>query len=419
MNGSVTKYDTEQGTRWCVRWDLPDGDGGQRRQRRKRGYTTKAEAAKYLRHVLSEQDHGRPVQRTTETVAEAVESFLTAKRAARKQATTLDLWANVLRVHVVPRLGHVRTSSVSVEQVERLYASLALHGKAVRHGKAGTCRTSGVTCSAFAGCSPERHAGLSPTMLRHVHTTFRAVLRRSLGERASLPTDATRARDALPAQESQRVNPDDYWNDAQARAFITATADDKHGAAFALALATGLRRSELAGLRWSDIELEGDDAHLWIRRTITSVRGRMVVKDGGKSKAAVRKVPLGAVAVRVLKDHRKAQAAAQLAAGSWTDTGAVFAESDGEHVNPAALTRAFTKATGAAKLPRVGLHGARHYAITSMLRRGVPVTTVAKQVGHERPSITFDVYSHAIPDDARLAAAAQDAALGGIDDVAM
>lgn len=47
-----------------------------------------------------------------------------------------------------------------------------------------------------------------------------------------------------------------------------------------------------------------------------------------------------------------------------------------------------------------------------MLRRGVPVTTVAKVVGHERPSITFDVYSHAIPDDTRLAAAAQDAALG-------
>lgn len=120
----------------------------------------------------------------------------------------------------------------------------------------------------------------------------------------------------MPAQKSQRVNPDDYWTDAQARAFIAATAGDKHGTVFSVALATGLRRSELAGLRWSEVVLEGDDAHLWVRRTITSVRGRMGVKNGGKSKAAVRKVPLGAGVVRVLKDHRKAQAAAQLAAAS-------------------------------------------------------------------------------------------------------
>ena len=165
--------------------------------------------------------------------------------------------------------------------------------------------------------------------------------------------------------------------------------------------------------------LDGDDAHLWVRRTITSVRGRMVVKEGGKSRAAVRKVPLGSGAVAVLREQRKAQAAARLAAESWTDSGAVFAEPDGQPVNPAAFTRAFTRAAASAGLPAVGLHGARHYAITSMLRRGVPVTTVAKIVGHERPSITFDVYSHAIPDDARLAAAAQDAALGGRAEVAV
>lgn len=159
--------------------------------------------------------------------------------------------------------------------------------------------------------------------------------------------------------------------------------------------------------------LDGDDAHLWVRQTITVVRGRSVVKLGGKSTAAVRKVPLGAVAVRVLREHRKAQAAAQLAAEAWTESGAVFTDHRGEYLNPTVLTRGFTRASEAAGLPNVGLHGARHYAITSMLRRGVPVTTVSRQVGHERASVTWDTYSHAVPDDARLAAAAQDAALGG------
>ena len=87
MNGSAEKYDTDAGVRWRVRWDLPDASG-QRRQRAKRGFRTEAEAFKFLRHVLSEQDHGRPVESSIETVAEAVEAFLLAKAAARKQATT-------------------------------------------------------------------------------------------------------------------------------------------------------------------------------------------------------------------------------------------------------------------------------------------------------------------------------------------
>ncbi len=175
-----------------------------------------------------------------------------AEAAARKQATTLELWSSVLRVHVVPRIGSMRCSSVTAEQVEQHYAELSLRGKAVHHGKAGTCRTAGVTCSAFDGCGPEQHQGLSPAMVRHVHTALRAVLRRSLGYRAALPTDASRAREALPGQGTSRVDPEDYWTDDQAKAFLSATTEEKFSTAFAVALATGLRRSEILGaINWS------------------------------------------------------------------------------------------------------------------------------------------------------------------------
>lgn len=85
---------------------------------------------------------------------------------------------------------------------------------------------------------------------------------------------------------------------------------------------------------------------------------------------------------------------------------------------PTGLTRTFGRQAARPGVPDVGLHGCRHYAITSWLRRGVPVTTVAKIAAHEKPSITFDVYSHAIPDDALLAASATDAALYGSDQAA-
>lgn len=413
MNGQITKYVGARGTGWLVRWDLPRVNG-QRQRRTKRGFRTKGEASAYLRHVLSEQDKGRPVVRSTETVAQAAEAWLNAKRAAGKAQTTLELWETVLRVHVIPRIGNTKCAALTPEQVEGLYAALALHGKAVHHGKRGSCRTAGITCQNFPGCSEDRHQGLSATMVQHCHAALRGALRRSLGDHAALPTDTSRARSMLPKATAPRVDPEDYWSDAQARAFLAATREDALAPVWALALATGLRRGELAGLRWTDVALDGNDAHLWVRQTVAVVRGQAVVKPGGKSKAAVRKVPLGAVAVEVLREHRQAQREARLAAepGTWADSGHVFTDDHGDVLHPGALTKAFTKATDTAGLSRVGLHGARHYAITSMLRRGVPVTTVAKIVGHEKPSITFDVYSHAIPDDTRLAAAALDAALG-------
>jgi integrase len=109
--------------------------------------------------------------------------------------------------------------------------------------------------------------------------------------------------------------------------------------------------------------------------------------------------------VRVLTAHRKWQAEERLRLGPvWQDTGLVFSEEDGRIVNPNRASRAFTRATEAAGLPTIELHGLRHTHASMLLRAGVPITAVAQRLGHEDPSITLSTYAHAIPAYDALAA---------------
>lgn len=410
--GAVERYVIDSGERrYRARWDLPAGPGGKRRQRVKRGFQTKKEAEKFLRKTLAEQDRGHLSVRTDMTVAAAAEEWLALKAAQGKRPTSLDNWRTSLETHVIPRLGERKVTDVRPGDVERLYLDVSQHGK-----RAGRCRTAGVTCRDH-GCAPDRHDGLAPKTVQHVHGALRAVLTRAVanGLLAVNPCDAPQVREALPRRttDGRRVSPEDYWTDEQARAFLTDTEGHHLHALWALLLATGLRRAEAAALQWADVDL--DAGTLRVRRTTTSVRGEAVTNEtGGKTDAAARTVPLGPSTVAILREHRREQAAERLAAETWGDVdGHVFTDEGGESVHPARMTKRFTAASDRAGLPRVGLHGCRHYAATQMLRRGVPVPTVARVLGHEDPAITWATYAHAIPQDDSLAARAMEQALHG------
>lgn len=412
MRGSIEQYVTETaGKRWRIRWELPPGPDGKRRQRVRRGFERKKDAEAALRAVLAEQDAGRLSVRSDVTVADAAGEWLRRKESQGKRPTSLDNWRTSLEVHVGPRLGGLRVSEVTPQHVERLCLDLAQHGK-----RAGRCRTAGITCAEH-GCSPDQHEGLAPKSMRHVHGALRAVLARAVedGHLPSNPCDAAKVREALPKRSSgtQRVRRDSYWSDDEARRFLVAAeeAGDPFLAAWIVLLGTGLRRGELLGLRWEDVDLER--GVLQVRRSITEVRGTRVETDG-KSDHSERAVPLGPRLVEVLRTHRTRQRAERLPLGiPWTEDGSVIADLDGSVVAPRRLSEAFREAAEAAGLPGIGVHGLRHTAATAMLRRNVPITTVSRVLGHADASITLTTYAHAVPNDDGLAAAALDRAVFG------
>ncbi|MFQ5382815.1 MAG: site-specific integrase, partial [Dehalococcoidia bacterium] len=167
-------------------------------------------------------------------------------------------------------------------------------------------------------------------------------------------------------------------------------------ALYALAVTTGLRRGELLGLRWDDIDL--DRGRLTVRRTLQQVKGRGQIPLEPKTPRSRRTVALSALAVEALRRHERLQEEASRQAGSaWQDTGTVFATSVGTPFEGGVVSRTFQSDLSTAGLPRVRFHDLRHTCATLLLEGDTNPKVVQEMLGHSTIVLTLDVYSHVLP----------------------
>jgi integrase len=191
----------------------------------------------------------------------------------------------------------------------------------------------------------------------------------------------------------------------QAAQFRAHVRGDRLVACWLLTLA-GLRRSEVLGLRWSDVDLDA--------ATVSVAQGRVVVAGGTvtgdpKSTRSARTLPMPPDVLAALRAFNTRQATEHLAlGGGWPDTGLVAVNADGSPVRPETYSKAFAAHCVAAGVPVIRLHDVRHTAATMLLDGGTAPSATAKWLGHD-PAITLRVYGH-VYDDAL--ASAGDALLG-------
>lgn len=170
-----------------------------------------------------------------------------------------------------------------------------------------------------------------------------------------------------------------------------------------VAAGTGLRLGEVAGLRWSDVDLDGG----WL---IVAQQAQQVGNDvtyvRPKTRAGEdRRVALGASTVDVLRSWRARQSAARLAwAGAWQETGLVFTAADGSPLLPFSVSRAFSRQVALHAMPHMTFHGLRHLRATVLLSSGVPMAVVSKMLGHSSIQLTVNTYGHLL-DEAAVDAA--------------
>jgi integrase len=185
-------------------------------------------------------------------------------------------------------------------------------------------------------------------------------------------------------------------------AVLRAADKDRNGHLWYLAL-SGLRRGEIAGLRWSDIDFT--DATLSIASNRVQV-GSVVVENAPKTRSSRRTLPLDAGLVAVLKRASARQSQERLALGvDYANTGYVAVNKAGEPYTPTTLNDLWHQLTTAAGVRPIRLHDARHSCGTAMHLRNVPMAVIAKWLGHADASITARIYAHS-QDDALLAASA-------------
>jgi integrase len=198
------------------------------------------------------------------------------------------------------------------------------------------------------------------------------------------------------------------WTAEQLHAFLKHVAEDRLFALWRLAATTGLRRGELIGLRWTDIDLS--TAQLLIARQRVKGGGQVSVGAPKSRRKGRRTIKLDPMTTAALREHRRAQVAERMALGAaYHDEGFVFCHLDGTPFHPDGITQRFQRHVRQAGLPHIRLHDLRHSYATLSLRAGVAVKVVSERLGHAKPSITSDIYQHAIPElqeDAALRIAA-------------
>jgi len=176
----------------------------------------------------------------------------------------------------------------------------------------------------------------------------------------------------------------------EAALFLAACRADPSGAWFEFALGTGMRRGEVCGLRWTDLNLK--TCTIAVRETVSDTGGTIRI-SAPKTVNSRRTVHLSGETLALLSRHRERQAVTAQAVGTaWVDSGRVFTNLHGGTVRPNNLRRDMTRLCQAAGVRFLPIHGLRHTYASLSLQRGIPVEVVSKQLGHSTVAFTLSQY---------------------------
>jgi integrase len=353
---------------WQWRVTLDDG-------RRVYGYgKTQEDAKRKCLEKAALADQGVDYRAARQKVAEYFQWWLDDVAAPRCSAKTRRTYADLIRLHIAPELGRLEIGKLSAPQVQSLLRK-------------------------------KERDGLSPRTVGHI----RGVLRTALNDGVRLGVLARNVA-ALTDPPRQRPAEREPFTPEEARALLAAAEGDRLAALYRLTLTLGLRRGEVLGLRWQDVNL--DTGTLRIERSLQRVDGAIVSKEP-KTPRSRRTLSLPPSAVAALRAHHDRQTWERKSAGErWRETGMVFTTSIGTPIDPDRLNKNYKVLLARAGLREQRFHDLRHAAATLMLRDGLPVHEVSAVLGHSQTSTTLNVYSHVLPGAHERAAATMERLLG-------
>jgi integrase len=240
-------------------------------------------------------------------------------------------------------------------------------------------------------------AGRGAVTIKRIHATLSSALTDAVQDGLLAENVAAGAR--LPKVEKKKIK---VWEPSDAGRFLDAVSEHRLGALFEVAVLTGMRRGELCGLRWQDIDLPG--RRLFVRVQLVQV-GKDIIEGTIKTDAGQdRVVALSDRAVAALITWKIQQdQERQKWAEAYTDSLRVFTYEDGRQLRPGYVSKLFELTVKKLGLPMMRLHDLRHLHASLMLASGQDLAIVSKSMGHSNSQITRDLYAHMVGDAARNA----------------
>ena len=370
--GSITRH--KKSGLYMARYTVQTPDG----LKRKTIYAKeRKDVADKLAKALSNRADGIVVDDKNLTVGEYLDRWLNDAVRGTVRESTFSRDKYLVTNHVKSTIGRVKLKNLNALHLTRLYRQ---------------CLDSGLSGSTVQKLHHVLHKGLGQAVKWHL-------IPRNPADDVKAPTPSPKEMHPLSADEARRL--------------LEAARGDRLESFYVLAVHTGMRRGELLGLKWNDVDLE--NATVRVRRTLTRIdNGRRLALGPPKNKKSRRTIRLTERAVESLRSHLERQLAEIEALGDlYKDQGLVFTTEAGTPINPSNLRqRSLGPLLKRAGLPQISFHDLRHTCASLLFQRNVHPKFVQELLGHASVAITLDTYSHMLPGMGGEAADAIGEALG-------
>jgi integrase len=319
----------------------------------------KREAEKRLRAILTEIDKGSFIEPGKVILKDYLSQWLRDYVKANLSAKTYERYESIVRVHLVPSLGHIQLFKLRPDHIQKLYGAKLNDGLAARSVL---------------------------YIHRILHKSFETALKWGLLSRNIL--------DGVDTPKSKR-NEMQIWDANEVNRFLETAKNSQYYTLFFTALYTGARRSELLALRWSDVDLLL--CTMSINRGLHYINKQYIFTEP-KSAKSRRVIALSPDSVKVLRDHYDEQAMEKAMVDiKIQESDLIFTTYDNKPLRPNTVSRAWANITKQAGVRVIRFHDARHTHASLMLKQGIHPKIVQERLGHSTIATTLDIYSHVAP----------------------
>lgn len=378
MKGSIRQRG--KGT-WQIRYEgQPDGSG-KRKYLSVTFHGNKTDAQRELRKKITAVEEGTHVDRNLETVSSFMESWLTNYAAVNTTPRTTQGYRQKVSAYIIPHLGGIKMQNLTARHVQGLHRWML-------------------------------DKRLSNQSVLHTHRVLSKAMQCAVDWEVISKNPAQKIKPPRP-----EPTPIDVWDMVELGRFVQGTTDNQFSDVFKLAVFSGLRRSELTGLRWEQLDLETKT--LRVTETLQRISGRGLMVGQPKTKTSRRAIALGETAINLLQEIRWKQIRLETEMGALyqNESGYVFTDALGAPIDADRLTKGFTKVVKSLGLPPATFHSLKHLHASLLLAEGVNPKAISERLGHSNVALTLNIYSHLLPGLQESAAEALDKRLASVHEM--
>ncbi len=335
---------------------------GKRKTIKKRGFKGKTECRLAEAEAKVAWENGSFIDPSKMLYKEYVENWLENKQDISPE--TRDTNEGHLRNHIVPVLGHIPLQKITVLDIENLL--IALKNKRNKNNK-------------------PLADGTIKKIFNLVQTSFKSALRKELIKKN--PFDLL-DNGSKPKVSKPKV---DYWTVDEVKTFFSKL-EHRQKIMFVLAIHTGMRRGEILGLRWRDIDFK--TRQIRISKSLSAKQG---LKDRVKTTSGYRSITVSPLVAKELKQHKAVINQEQLASKDYQDNDLVVCQEDGQPVSISNFPKFWRRIVNNTGMRYIRFHDLRHTCASLLLSAGIHPKIVQELLGHKSIKVTLDKYSHMMP----------------------